>query len=410
MKQQLLGIFKKMKALTPMNTAQLSNLRTEEVQSEWKLQVSGTTSDQFWAIPYDVELPDIPILMMDTGRSPDNGIKLAKFVNSRVLNIKKVPCNLSQKEGHLIQADAFDFFSEEFDEPDAGTIQFEMDGQIYSAGHLAADEGGDVQLGEDKWKDMKPRVVAALNLFGITGDFALCVTATYENYDHFQSQVRRIEDELLGGFAWNTIAGNFSAQLYQEKMGLYPIPESSESWRFREIVYQNKKHSLKGRFHVTVECGFQTTNLMFRKDKGAPNPALSKALKDLGGNEFYADIAQRIGAKNPQSPELINAVNRGDIEIYLPEERRSVNLLSAVNSARPAFEKRYVETILENMRSEYKIVTLSGGMMHLFGSAIKRALEQKGFEVYIAPELPELAQIVSMSFSAVERFNKLFAS
>jgi hypothetical protein len=394
-----------MKALNPMNLGLPAQIEEKE---EWKLQVSGTPSDQIWVLPFAVELPSVPVICMDTGKSPDNGIKLAKFINPCTLNIKKVPCNLVKKQGHLAQADSLDFFSETYDEPDDSYIEFEMDNIVYSAGHLAADEGGDVQLGEDKWVDMKPRVAAALNLFNITGDFALCVTATYETYDHFQSQCRRIEDELLGGFNWNTIAGSFSAQMHQGKKGLYPIPESSESWRFREIVYQNKRHSLKGRYNVTVETGFQTTNLMFRKDKGAPNPALSKAIKDLGGNVFYSEIAERIGAANPQAPELINAINRGDTEIYLPEERRTVPLLSVVNAAKPAYEKKYIETILEHMRSEYKIVTLSGGMMHLFGPAIKRALEAKGFEVYIAPELPELAQIVSMSFSAVERFNKLF--
>jgi hypothetical protein len=401
--------------LKALNPTQLSNLTTEEVQNQWKLEVSGTESDQLWTIPYAVELPKIPVIMMDTGKSPDNGIKVAKFISPNVLNVKKVPCNLFKKVGHLAQADTFDFFSEQFDEPDPGTIQFEMDNYIYSAGQLAAEEGGDVQLGQDKWQDIKPRVAAALNLFKIEGEFALCVTATYENYDHFQDQVRHIEDELLAGFNWSTIAGNFSAQIYRDKKepkrnGLYPIPESSESWRFREIVYQNRKYSLKGRYNVTVECGFQTTNLMFRKDKGAPNPALSKALKELGGNLFYADIAERIGATNPQSPELINAVNRGDEEIYLPEKKRTVPLLSQVNAARPAHEKRYIEAIMESMRSEYKLVTLSGGMMHLFGEAIKSALEQKGFEVYVVEGRPELAQIVSMSFSAVERFNKLFAS
>jgi len=393
-----------------MNLKALNPIKTEEVREEWKVDITGTPSDQMWTFSSPVELPDIPIIMQDNGKSPDNGIKLAMFVDPYRLNIKKVPCNLSKKAGYIPQTNTLDFFSEAYNEPDAGSIQFEMDGMVYSAGHLAADEGGDVQLGCDKWVDMKPRVVAALNLFGIEGDFALCPTATYETLEHFQSQCRHIEDEVLGGFNWNTIAGSYKAQLYQGEKGLYPIPESSESWRFREIVHQNKKHSLKGKFNVTVEAGFQTTNLMFRKDKGAPNTVLSKALKDLGGNDFYAEVARRIGAANPQSPELINAINNGDAEIYLPEKQRTVQLRSVVNEVKPTYEKKYAETILEHMRSEYRIVTLSGGMMHLFGAAIKRALEAKGFEVHVAPNFPELAQIVSMSFSAVERFYKLFNS
>lgn len=396
-----------LKALNPM-ALNLPSKPTEESGDKWRIDIEGTADDQIWTLPFEVKLPDVPVIMMDTGKSPDNGNKLAKFISPNQLNIKKVPCNLTKRPGHITQADDLSFFSEEYSDPDSSFLEFEMDGVVHSAGHLAADEGGDVQLGMDKWVDLKPRVVSALELFKVEGEFALCATATYETYDHFQAQCREIKDALLGGFNWNTISGSFSAQLHQGEKGLYPIPESSESWRFRELVYQNKKYSLKGRYNVTVECGFQTTNLMFRKDKGAPNPALSKALKELGGNIFYADIAQRVGAENPQSPELINAINRGNASIYLPEAKREVALLTVVNAAKPAYEKLYTETILEHMRSEYKLVTLSGGMMHLFGAAIKRGLEQKGFEVYIAPELPELAQIVSMSFSAVERFYRVF--
>jgi len=168
-----------MKALNPIKTAESIN------QEEWKVVVTGTPSDQMWTFPTPVELPSIPVIMQDSGKSPDNGIKLAMFINPYTLNIKKVPCNLAKKQGHIPQTNTLDFFSEAYNEPDEGSIQFEMDGMVYSAGHLAADEGGDVQLGKDKWVDMKPRVAAALNLFGIEGDFALCVTATYENLEHF---------------------------------------------------------------------------------------------------------------------------------------------------------------------------------------------------------------------------------
>ncbi len=399
-----------MRALNPINSQMNS-------QTENPIEIQGRPNDQTWIFPESVNLPEIPVLMLDTGKSPDNGNKIAMWRDARTLSIKKVPCNLNKKQGHIVQASTFDFFAEEYSDPDASFLEFEMDGIVYTAGNLAADENADVGLGLDKFVDIKPRVVSALALFGITGPFALCLTATYENLEHFQYQSREMENALLGGFNWSTLAGSFSAEIYTQdagdgksvKNGLFTIPESSESWQFPKIFAHDKKLSLEGRPNVTVELGFQTTNYMFRKAGAtAPAPALSGADKELGGNCFYADIAQRIGASNPQSPELINAINRGDVDIYLPELGRVVPLLAVVNAAKPSFEKLYVERILSRMRGEYKIVTLSGGMVHLFGSAIKRALEQKGFEVRLIPQLPELAQIVGMSFMAVNRFYRMF--
>jgi hypothetical protein len=399
-----------MKALNPIS--QMNNTQTEN-----PIEILGRPNDQTWIFPEPINLPEIPVLMLDTGKSPDNGNKIAMFRDSRTLNIKKVPCNLNKKPGHIVQSDPSDFFAEQYSDPDASFLEFEMDGVVYTAGNLAADENAGVGLGLDKFVDIKPRVTSALALFGITGPFALCLTATYENLEHFQYQSRQMENALLGGFNWTTISGSFSAQIFKQdtgddnpaKKGLFTIPESSESWQFPKLFAQDKKLSLEGKPNVTVELGFQTTNYMFRKAGAtAPAPALSGADKELGGNLFYADIAQRIGANNPQSPELINAINRGDASIYLPELGQKIALLSVVNAAKPSFETRYIDSILKNMRSEYRIVTLSGGMVYLFGPAIKQALEQKGFEVRLIPQFPELAQIVSMSVMAVNRFYRMF--
>jgi hypothetical protein len=397
-----------MKALNPINNQMNNN------QLENPIEIQGRPNDQTWIFPEPINLPTMPVLMQDTGKSPDNGIKIAMWRDARTLNIKKVPCNLNKKPGHIVQSDPSDFFAEQYSDPDASFLEFEMDGTVYTAGNLAADENAGVGLGLDKSVDIKPRVAAALALFRIEGPFCLCVTETYKNLEHFQAQSRQMENALLGGFNWTTIGGSFSAEIFTEegestKKGLYTIPESSESWQFPKIFAHDKKLSLEGKPNVTVELGFQTTNYMFRKAGAtAPAPALSGADDKLGGNLFYADIAERIGAKNPQSPELINAVNRGDASIYLPELGQEVSLLSVVNAAKPSFEKLYIESIRSNMRSEFRIVTLSGGMTHVFGPAIKRALEQKGFEVRLIPQFPELAQIVGMSFMAVNRFYRMF--
>lgn len=390
----------------------MNNQATENL-----IQIKGRPNDQLWSFPQPVNLPSVPVLMLDTGKSPDNGNKIAMFIDPYTLSIKKVPCNLNKKPGHIVQANQFDFFAEEYSDPDASFLEFEMDGTVHTAGNLAADESADVGLGQDKFIDIKPRVVSALALFGITGPFCLCLTATYKNLEHFQYQVRQMEDALLGGFNWTTLSGSFSAEIFSQdvgdgkpaKSGLFPIPESSESWQFRKIYGQDKKLSLEGKPNVTVEMGFQTTNYMFRKAGAtAPATALSGADEDLGGNIFYADVAERIGCSNPQSPELINAINRGDVSIYLPELGREVPLLSVVNAAKPGFEKIYVGKIRAKMRTEFRTVTLSGGMTHLFGPAIKRALESEGFEVHLIDKFPELAQIVSMSFMAVSRFYRMF--
>lgn len=390
----------------------MNNQATENL-----IQIKGRPNDQLWSFPQPVNLPSVPVLMLDTGKSPDNGNKIAMFIDPYTLSIKKVPCNLNKKPGHIVQANQFDFFAEEYSDPDASFLEFEMDGTVYTAGNLAADENADVGLGQDKFIDIKPRVTSALALFGITGPFCLCLTATYESLDHFQYQCRQMENELMGGFNWTTLSGSFSAEIFSldlgdnepVRSGLFAIPESSESWQFRKIYGQDKKLSLEGKPNVTVELGFQTTNYMFRK-AGAKTlaTALSGADKELGGNLFYADIAERIGCSNPQSPELINAINRGDVSIYLPELGREVPLLSIVNAAKPGFEKIYTGKILANMRTEFRTVTLSGGMTHLFGPAIKRALESEKFEVHLIDKFPELAQIVSMSFSAVNRFYRMF--
>ncbi len=315
------------------------------------------------------------ILSVDLGRTATKA-SISRDPNQVVL----VPANLAERPVEQIRGTDF--------EPRVTNPLLDMwlehQGRGYAVGHLAADLGANLGVGQSKLEDALVKVLACVGYFDVKDDVSVVLGLPF----HTQQQFDQEKEQLINLLSSPHVMSYRGETVSINVQKVWVMPEGYGSLIWCEAQEETGKKASAPRFSdapvAIVDIGHQTTDFLmvdsFRFARG-----ISKS-EAFAMSQFYEQVAAQIEGADSESLSLLEAVNRPHGERFFRPRgaTRPINLDDFLPNLREQFARDISNRLMEWLPERVTDVILTGGGGEFFWSDIQRLLKEAKLTSHLA--------------------------
>lgn len=313
------------------------------------------------------------ILSVDLGRTSTKTC-VSREPNNVVFipaNVKKMP--IEQIRGGVFESRATDPLMD---------LWLESQNSGYAVGHLAADFGADLGVGQSKVEDALVKVLASAGYFKLKDEISVVLGLPFLSLDQFEREKAQLTNLVSGSHVLNFRGESLSLNI--SKVWVMPEGYGSLLWSEAQPMKGATVPDFTKISVAVVDIGHQTIDFLmvdnFRFARGA-----SKS-EDFGMNEFYKIVATHIEGADSQSLALISAVNKPKGErFYRPKgASKPTNLDDFLPNLIEQFSREICTRVLAWLPERVTDVILTGGGGEFFWEDVQRLLKEAKINAYLA--------------------------
>ncbi len=257
----------------------------------------------------------------------------------------------------------------------------EFQGRGYAVGHLAADFGANLGVGQSKVDDALIKVLACAGYFGLSGAIGIVLGLPFHSQDQFDREKEQLMSLLLSPHVMN-YRGDRTELLVDQ---VWVMPEGYGSLIWCEA--QDKRASSPDFPNLSVavvDIGHQTTDFLmidrFRFARGASESV------EFAMNKFYDQVATQIQGADSQSLSLIAAVNRPEGERFFRPKgvSKPTNLDEILPSLRRSFARELSNRFIEWLPERVTDVIVTGGGGEFFWGDLRPLFKEAKLRGHLA--------------------------
>jgi plasmid segregation protein ParM len=259
-------------------------------------------------------------------------------------------------------------------------LWLEYQGRGYAVGHLGADFGANLGVGQSKVEDALIKIFACVGYFDLSGDIAVVLGLPY----HSQEQFDRERGELLSSLKAPHRMVYRGKTIDINVVQMWIMPEGYGSLIWCEASQGRKTADFPALSVAVVDIGHQTTDFLmvdrFRFARGA-----SKS-QPFGMSQFYEQVAAQIQGADSQSMSLIEAVHRVEGErFYRPKgEAKPTDLDTILPSLRKSFARELSNLLIGWLPERATDVIVCGGGGEFFWNDFRPLLKEGKLRAHLA--------------------------
>lgn len=257
----------------------------------------------------------------------------------------------------------------------------EYQGRGYAIGHLAADFGANLGVGQSKVVDALAKVFACIGYFNLKGDISVVLGLPYLSQEQFEKEKEELLSLLRAPHQMSYRGEPLEVNIEQ----IWVMPEGYGSLMWSEA--QDKKNPMIDLTKLSVavvDIGHQTTDFLmidrFRFARGA-----SKSV-NFAMSQFYEQVAAKIEGSDSQSMSLIEAVHKLQGErFYRPRgATKPTNLDEFLPGLREGFARELSTRLVEWLPERVTDVVVAGGGGEFFWNDLQPLLKEAQLRAHLA--------------------------
>jgi plasmid segregation protein ParM len=257
----------------------------------------------------------------------------------------------------------------------------EWQGSGFAIGHLAADFGAKLGLGQSKVDDALVKVLACIGYFGLKDQVSIVLGLPYYSQDQFDREKEQVTSLLRSPHVMSYRGELTTIEIDR----VWVMPEGYGSLIWCEA--QEKKGtgpSFPNLSVAVVDIGHQTTDFLmvdrFRFARGA-----SKS-EPFAMSQFYEQVAAQIAGADSQSLSLIEAVNLPEGERFFRPRgtTKPTNLDEILPSLRRSFAQELSARFVNWLPERVTDVVVSGGGGEFFWNELRPLLKEAQLKGHLA--------------------------
>jgi plasmid segregation protein ParM len=259
-------------------------------------------------------------------------------------------------------------------------LWLEYQGSGYAVGHLGADFGANLGVGQSKVDDALIKTFACVGYFDLSGELAIVVGLPYHSQDQFDREKAALLSSLKAPhrmvYRGKTIDINVSH--------VWVMPEGYGSLIWCEASQGRKGAEFPKLSVAVVDIGHQTTDfLMVDKFRFARGTSKSEP---FGMSQFYEQVAAQIQGADSQSMSLIEAVHRPEGErFYRPKgETKPTDLDTILPSLSKSFARELSDLLIAWLPERTTDVIVCGGGGEFFWNDFRPLLREAKLKGHLA--------------------------
>ncbi|MCS6782892.1 MAG: ParM/StbA family protein [Gloeomargarita sp. SKYG98] len=265
----------------------------------------------------------------------------------------------------------------------------EYQGRAYAIGHLAADFGAGLGVGQSKIEDALVKTFACIGYFELSGDLAISLGLPYLSQEQFDTEKRQLVAQLQAPHALAYRGRSFTVNVV--KVWVMPEGYGSLVWCHKKEKETLDKEKAAGKkteslinLHVAViDIGHQTTD-MLKVDKFHFARGTSRS-EQFGMSQFYEQLAAQIKGADSEDLTLIEAVHRPEGQrFYRPRGEKPIDLDDILPRIRANFARELWERIRQWLPSQVTDVIITGGGGEFFWNDLAPLLREYGLTPHLA--------------------------
>jgi len=313
------------------------------------------------------------VLSVDLGRTSTKSC-----VSREPSNVVFIPANvkgmtIEQLRGGVFEPRAIDPLMD---------LWLEYQGSGYAVGHLAADFGANLGVGQSKVEDALVKVLASAGYFKLKDEISVVLSLPFFSLEQFAKEKAQLISLLLGNH--KLFFRGESVNLNISKVWVMPQGYGSLLWCQAQPKKGAVMPDFKKVFLAIVDIGHETIDCLivdnFRFIRDA-----SKS-EDFGMNKFYELVAAEIDGADSQSLALICAVHKPKGErFYLPKgASKSTNLDDFLPNLIEIFSREILSRISTWFPPVVTDVIITGGGGEFFWEDVQRFLKEAKINAHLA--------------------------
>jgi plasmid segregation protein ParM len=257
----------------------------------------------------------------------------------------------------------------------------EFQGRGYAIGHLAADFGANLGIGQSKVEDALVKVLACAGFFKLEGDIGVVIGLPYYSQEQFDKEKEQLISSLRSPHVMSYRGHATELNIRQ----VWVMPEGYGSLIWSEA--QDKRSTgpdFPNLSVAVVDIGHQTTDfLMIDRFRFARGVSESVA---FAMSEFYDQVAAQIEGADSQSLSLIEAVHKPEGErFYRPKGvAKPTNLDDILPTLRKSFARELSNRFVAWLPERVTDVIVSGGGGEFFWNDLRPLLRDAKLKGHLA--------------------------